>query len=121
MITPTAIMERSPAPAIIRLPVPTAVRVKPVPSMGVGPPARLNDDRARLPAPAITREIHPRSIRGKIPIEIINLGGKDVVLWGHKRWIVRLRRACIFRHRRQISGGGGSIGDRRWRSRLRFR
>ena len=68
---PSAIVERRPAPGIIGLPIPAAIGPKPTATVGVRPPADINDGHGRLPAPAITGNFHPASIGSQSLIKII--------------------------------------------------
>src|SRR5581483_6061822 len=85
-------MEGRPAPGIIGIPVPAAVRIAPATGVAVGSPAGAETSHIRLPTGAIAREIVPGAVRGKIAIKIT--GGTHVrvgAFFVHLRLIVSAR------------------------------
>ena len=116
---PAAIMERC-SPGIIRIPVPAIIRIDPVPAIAIRAPGRVVNDHGRSPAAAVTFHIHPRTVRRKRIIKIID---GDI-----RRWRGSIFRRCIrgrvvndwrrsIHHRRR--GGGGNRSW--WRGRRRYR
>src|ERR1041384_2857452 len=68
---PSAIMEWRPTPRVIRLPIPSAIRVNPMPTITIGTPAVINRNDARLPTPADAVQLNPRAVRRKVIVKII--------------------------------------------------
>src|SRR5690349_20816721 len=105
---PAAIMERSPAPGIARLPVPPGVAVDPVTPVAVRAPAMVNHHHAGLPAPAVTVQLNPGAVGGEIVVKISDVrrraadvsrgrcfrgwgwgGGYRRFGWGRGHWLRR--------------------------------
>src|SRR5882724_12198270 len=71
---PPSIMERSPAPRVSRLPVPTGIAVDPVTPITIRAPGAVNYDYSWLPTPANAVQLNPGPVRGKIVIEVGGVG-----------------------------------------------
>jgi len=69
MAEPSAIMERRPAPGIVRHPIPSAIGIDPAATIVIGLPARIDHHDRRLPARAITVDVHPVPIRRQRAVE----------------------------------------------------
>src|ERR1041385_3676995 len=62
---PATIMKCRPAPGIIRFPIPAAIGVDPSSPIEVRLPIRIETDDCGLQAPAISIDVHPRSVRSE--------------------------------------------------------
>ena len=63
-------MEGRPTPGIVRLPIPTGIRVEPASSIGVRAPAVVDDSHGRLPAQAVGSDLNPGAIRRQHRLKI---------------------------------------------------
>ena len=77
MAEPASIVERCPAPRIIRRPIPAAVRKNPMAPVAVRRPTAIHHFHRRLPAAAITFHFNPVSVRRE---RVIKIGGGDIDL-----------------------------------------
>jgi len=65
MLMPAAIMVRSPAPSVGRVPIPTRIGPQPRSTVAVGLPCRVCHRGRRAPAPSVARDFHPTAIGGE--------------------------------------------------------
>src|SRR6267154_2064985 len=70
MQIPSAIMERRPAPGIIRLPEPSRIGPYPMARITIRTPCVIDYNHPRLPAPAHAFEFDPCAVGRKIIIEV---------------------------------------------------
>lgn len=91
---PSPIMEWSPSPRIIRLPIPPGIGVIPSSCVAIRPPLGRGDRHGRSPRPAVARDVHPGSVRRK---GCVKLGCHGSC------------RGCCIDHLR-LSGRGGQSG-----------
>src|SRR5688572_11902639 len=72
MIIPAAIMEGSPAPRIIRMPIPAGGGPLPTAARAVRPPAAIYDGDGGLPAPAVIADVKPTAVRREGIVKVSN-------------------------------------------------
>ena len=126
--SPTAIMERSPAPAEIADPHPRVARAEPPVTMAdVGREVGSDHETARHPNDAVRRVFLPSSVRRQRIAEVvergrIGIGGVVVFGWGRRlaRWSGLIRRGGLGWRRRSGRVGvgwrrGGGKRRQRWR------
>jgi len=63
IVAPAAIVERSPTPRVIRIPVPSMIAPNPAAIVGIGTPPGIGNDDRRLPAKSVVIDLDPRAVR----------------------------------------------------------
>ena len=123
---PAAVVERSPAPGVGRLPVPAIVSPEPLAAVAIRAPGRADGDHAGLPAPSVGFDHHPVAVGGERFVEDVVGGGlgDDDLLGGRLGELGRCRSGRVAGlglavHRGRGSGergsrdSGGSASDGR--------